>query len=118
MVAWFSGFDQISFASDDLDRAIATGQADFNNGEMQRLVILVRGYVTDLLRDCPFARRQVVIDEPEGSDFTARVTATVPMTGQLFRWLLGGGDNLKVLEPEALARALAAQSAKVAALYG
>ena len=102
----------------DLDRAIATGQADFNNGEMQRLVILVRGYVTDLLRDCPFARRQVVVDEPEGSDFTARVTATVPMTGQLFRWLLGCGDNLKVLEPEALARALAAQSAKVAALYG
>ena len=36
----------------------------------------------------------------------------------LFRWLLGCGDNLKVLEPEALARALAAQSAKVAALYG
>lgn len=101
----------------DLDQAIATGQADFNNGEMQPLVILVRGYVTELLRDCPFARRQVVIDEPEGSDFAARVTATVPITGQLFRWLLGCGDNLKVLEPESMARALASQSAKIAALY-
>mgnify|MGYP001765784136 CR=1 FL=1 len=60
----------------------------------------------------------MVIDEPEESDFTARVTANVPMTGQLFRWLLGYGDNLKVLKPEALARALATQSAKVAALYG
>lgn len=101
----------------DLDRVIATGQADFNQGQVQPLVLRARGYVADLLRDCPLQRRQVVTDEPEGSAFAVRISATVPITGQLFRWLLGCGDNIQVIEPDSMARALATQGAKVAALY-
>jgi proteasome accessory factor B len=30
-----------------------------------------------------------VEDDPEGSEFSIRVRATIPSTGQLLRWLLG-----------------------------
>jgi predicted DNA-binding transcriptional regulator YafY len=101
----------------NLDQAVNRGQVDFNNGEMARLVFLTRGYVASLLHECPLNRQQEIIIEPDDSPFDWRVTVTVPLTGQLFRWLIGCGDNIKVLEPDSLGAAIAAQAAKVAALY-
>lgn len=100
-----------------LDEQIRRGQADFGTGEMITLEVLATGYVADLLRDCPLTDPQKVDDEPEGSGFDVRITATVPETGQLYRWLLGCGDKVKVLAPEKLRRAIAAQAKKTAKLY-
>lgn len=101
----------------DLDEAERTGQVNFSSGEMTQLAMLARGYVADLLRECPMGRDQQIIDEPAGNLFDCRVSVTVPKAGQLLRWLLGCGDNVKVLEPLEIAKAVAAQSGKTAALY-
>ncbi|NMG31761.1 helix-turn-helix transcriptional regulator [Aromatoleum evansii] len=100
-----------------LEEKISTGQADFAEGETIDLELLARGYVGDLLRDCPLCATQRIEDEPEGSPFIVRVKATVPATGQLLRWLLGCGDNLQIVAPERLRGVVAAQVAKMAALY-
>lgn len=100
-----------------LQERIEKGQADFASGESIELVLRVRGYVADVLRDCPLSETQRIEEEDEGSDFDARVYATLPSTGQLLRWLLGGGDKIEVLAPLALRGVLAAQTAKMTALY-
>lgn len=76
-----------------------------------------RGYVASLLRECSLGTDQRIEDEDEGSDFELRVTATVPATGQLLRWLLGCGDKVQVIEPKSLRTVMAAQTAKAACLY-
>lgn len=101
----------------DLQDMIARGHADFGGGERLELCLRVRGYVAELLRDCPLSVDQRIDDEAEGSDFDARVRATLPATGQLLRWLLGCGDKVEVLEPAELRRVVMAQTAKAAALY-
>ncbi len=101
----------------DLQDMIARGHADFGGGERLELCLRVRGYVAELLRDCPLSADQRIDDEAEGSDFDARVRATLPATGQLLRWLLGCGDKVEVLEPAELRRVVMAQTAKAAALY-
>lgn len=101
----------------DLDVAILNGQADFAGGKLLQLEACVRGYVEDLLRECPIGRNQELQDEPNGSPFAARVTVTVPGSGQLLRWLLGCGDNIEVLAPAELRNKVAAQVSKAAALY-
>jgi predicted DNA-binding transcriptional regulator YafY len=102
----------------DLDRAIAEGQVDFSRGEPIDLDLRVRGYLVQLLSVCPLSKEQHIEDEPEGSAFRLRVRARVPASGQLLRWLLGGGDNLEVIAPPDLRECVAAQGAKIAALYG
>ena len=101
----------------DLDQAIAAGKADFGQGKLIDLELRVRGYLATLLSVCPLSLDQRLRDEPEGSPFVLRVTARLPSTGQLLRWLLGAGDNLEVLAPEELRQVLAAQGEKMAALY-
>ncbi|WP_050415213.1 WYL domain-containing protein [Azoarcus sp. CIB] len=101
----------------DLDAAIYRGQADFGNGRMIRLEAQVRGYVADLVQECAMGRDQQAVPEPEGSDFDIRLTVTLPSTGQLYRWLLGCGANIKVLAPVELRQAIVGQVAKVAAMY-
>jgi predicted DNA-binding transcriptional regulator YafY len=100
----------------DLQKLIDSGQADFGGGETIDVVLRARGYVTELLKDCPLNANQTFIDE-DASGLVIRVSASVPATGQLFRWLLGCGDKIEVLEPPSLRQTIAAQSAKVAALY-
>jgi predicted DNA-binding transcriptional regulator YafY len=56
-------------------------------------------------------------DEPKGSEFDLRVSARVPSTGQLLRWLLGAGDNLEVIAPPDLRHVVAVQAGKMAAIY-
>ncbi len=101
----------------DLQKTILLGQADFGGGEHIQLVFRARGYVAELLRDCPLTESQRTEDEEDGSDFDAQITATVPATGQLLRWLLGFGDKVEVLEPPELRRVVTAQVGKAAALY-
>lgn len=102
----------------ELDRAIAEGLIDFAQGELIDLTVRVRGYFTQLLLTCPFTEDQVVAEEPEDSDFDLRVSARLPQTGQLLRWLLGAGDNLEVVAPEAFRHVVAEQARKMAAMYG
>lgn len=101
----------------DLDAEVRRGHADFGDGTVITLVLRARGYVADLLRDCPLHADQRVEDEDEGSDFAVKVTAEVASTGQLLRWLLGFGDKIQVLEPDDLRNVMAAQTAKAAKLY-
>ena len=114
----FLGEDQARVAKGfDLQAMIDRGQADFGDGKEIALVLRARDYVCELLRDCPLAKAQRIEDEDDGSPFEIRVHATVPSTGQLFRWLLGFGDKVEVIEPLKLREAVAAQMAKAAALY-
>ena len=101
----------------DLDQAIADGRVDFGQGALIELELRVRGYLTEVVRDCPLAANQYQEDEPPDSEFELRVWARVPSTGQLLRWLLGAGDNLEVMAPPDLRRIVAAQTRKAAALY-
>lgn len=102
----------------DLDEAVKCGQADFASGQQVDLRLRVRGYVADLLRDCPLSSDQRLVDEPEGSDFDVEVRATVPATGQLLRWVLGGGANIEVLAPEDLRKVVMEQMRKGWGIYG
>lgn len=102
----------------DLDQAIAKGLADFGRGEMIALKIRVRSHLTELLQTCPLSADQDEQQEPDDSDFKLRISATVPSTGQLLRWLLGMGDKLEVIEPPALRQTVRMQAAKMAGLYG
>ena len=81
----------------DLDQAIAEGKVDFGQGRLIALELQVRGYLVPLLSVCPLSADQQLEDEPETSAFSLRVSAQVPSTGQLLRWLLGAGDNLEVI---------------------
>lgn len=101
----------------DLDREIHSGNADFADGTLIELVIRARGYVANLLLECALSASQRIEDEEEESAFEIRVTATVPATGQLLRWLLGCGDKVEVLGPPSLRTVVAAQTAKAARLY-
>jgi len=101
----------------DLDAAIRDGIADFTNGERIRLELKARGYVADLLLDCALSDDQVVEDEPEGSGFEIRIAATVPSSGQLFRWLMGCGDNVQVTAPVELSDKMLVQAKRIVSLY-
>lgn len=102
----------------DLDEQLHRGAADFGNGSRIDLVLRTRGYVAGLLRDCALSADQRIEDEDEDSAFDLRVSANVPATGQLLRWLLGCGDNVEVVAPEDLRRVMASQTAKASQLYG
>jgi len=101
----------------DLDDEIKRGNADFGDGTIIELVLLARGYIASLLHDCRLSADQRIEDEDEESDFDLRVTASVPATGQLLRWLLGCGDKVQVIEPADLRAVMAAQTAKASRLY-
>lgn len=105
------------FPGFDLQAQIEKGAADFSDGNLIDLELRARGYVVELLRDCPLADGQQVDVEPEGSAFEAKITARLPASGQLLRWLLGCGDNVEVVAPADLRHVVAAQSAKTAAIY-
>jgi len=104
-------------SSFNLDTAILDGTADFGQGKMIELVLLTRGYATDLLSECPLNLNQVMINETEYTEFDSRLTATIAQTGHLFRWLISFGDKIKLLEPRDIARSILQQSESVAALY-
>lgn len=103
----------------DLDQRIHDGDADYGQGERIQLRLRVGGYMLGVLRDCPLSEDQLIVeDETEESDGLAAVlTATVPSTGQLYRWLLGCGPHVEVLEPEGLRQVLRRSIAAMATRY-
>lgn len=83
----------------DFNRKIAEGSVDFANGPQVTLKAEVRGYIEQLLYDCPIHASQRL--EPLGENETGSLlTVEFPTSGLLFRWILAGGDNVTVLEPE------------------
>lgn len=102
----------------DLDKCIRDGDADFAHGDLIALRLRVRGYVLSLLRDCPLSEDQLIAEAAdENGGFDALLTATVPVTGQLYRWLLGCGANLEVLAPADLRRELGKAAKAMAGIY-
>jgi predicted DNA-binding transcriptional regulator YafY len=67
-------------------------------------------YVRDLLEENTLSPDQITSPDPEDED-AALVSATVIQSGTLYRWLLGLGDKLEVLEPPGLRNAIAGQAA-------
>lgn len=105
-------------ANFDLDQRIRDGEADYGHGEKVQLKLRVRGYVTQLLRDCQLDEQQKIKDlEPPRNGFEAEVSAEVPSTGQLYRWLLGFGPLVEVLEPPHLREMLGRAALQMSALY-
>ena len=105
----------------DLDQRIREGDADYGRGEPIELRLRVRGYILGQLRECPLSEDQMIVededeDEDDG-DLTATLTATVPATGQLYRWLLGCGANIEILAPEHQRNAVAKTAAAMAKIY-
>lgn len=105
----------------DLDKCIRDGEADYARGEQIELRLRVRGYVLGLLRDCPLSEDQLidneVVDENDEDKVTALLTATVPATGQLYRWLLGCGAHIEILAPERLRKVVAGTAAAMVEIY-
>lgn len=102
----------------DIEQEIASGRADFGKGQLIDLELRVRGYLSWVITVCPLAADQRIADEPPGSDFELRVSARVPSTGQLLRWLLGAGQNVEVVAPADMRHVMAVQAAKMMGIYG
>lgn len=95
---------------------IATGKADFSDGEMIQFEAVVSGYVETLLYDCPLNDTQDLVPI-EGEEMGSALTVTIPSSGQLLRWILSCGSNIKVLAPAELRHTVSEQIAKVHASY-
>lgn len=101
----------------NLDQRIHDGDADFGDGSQIELKLRVRGYILGQLRDCKLSENQQIEDEDEDSDFDAVLTATLPSTGQLYRWLLGCGKHVEVIAPQSLREVMARTATATAAMY-
>ena len=101
----------------DLQGYLEEGRGDFGQGDHVRIRVRVRGYIKDIIEACPLADDQQIDKEPEGSAFDAMVTATLPSTGNLLRWLLAAGANLEVVEPMDLRQRVATQVAACQRFY-
>lgn len=95
---------------------IATGKADFSDGEMIQFEAVVSGYVETLLYDCPLNDTQDLVPI-EGEEMGSALTVTIPSSGQLLRWILSCGSNIKVLAPAELRHTVSEQISKVNASY-
>lgn len=92
------------------------GLADFVRApSLVTVKLRVWDYVLRLLQDNQIAPNQTFAVEEEGE--SAIVTAKVMQSGTLYRWLLGFGDKVEVLQPESLRRAIAWQAHSVADYY-
>ncbi|BEV72992.1 hypothetical protein THUN1379_24740 [Paludibacterium sp. THUN1379] len=99
----------------DLGLHIEQGRADFANGEMIQLKLEVRGYIEQLVYDCPLngSQQLTALEERDGS----LLTVEIPSSGQLLRWILAGGENVTVLEPAKLREVVVEQVARMRNVY-
>ena len=92
------------------------GMADFvSDPSLVTVKLRVWDYVLRLLQDNQIAPNQTFTMEEEGE--SAIVTAKVMQSGTLYRWLLGFGDKVEILQPESLRRAIAWQAYSVTDYY-
>ncbi|WP_051002164.1 helix-turn-helix transcriptional regulator [Pseudogulbenkiania sp. NH8B] len=82
----------------DFKRHIADGRADFANGEHITLKAIVRGYVENLVYDCPLHESQKLEPLSNGEPGSLLIVI-MPSSGQLLRWILACGCNITVIEP-------------------
>lgn len=80
------------------------------------LKLRVWGYVRRLLEDNRLSPDQSIRVDPDDEEAVI-VTATVIQSGTLFRWLLGFGDKVEVLEPFDLRATVAWQAAGITDFY-
>lgn len=80
------------------------------------LKLRVWDYVRRLLEENYLSSDQSITIDPDDAE-AAIVTATVIQSGTLFRWLLGFGDKVEILEPLNLRAAVASQAASVTDFY-
>lgn len=92
------------------------GRADFANGEIIQLKAHVRGYVEQLLYDCPRAPdgKQTLVTQADGGSL---LSMEILASGQFLRWLLAGGCNIVVQEPIGLRDVIAGQLKKLQHFY-
>ena len=98
-----------------IDEVINSGTFGFGNGELITLEALFYHGVGDHLFETPIARNQT-LTELEGG--LVKLIATLPDTPQLAWWILGLGDGVEVIQPEALRNQIAATIGKMQARYG
>lgn len=92
------------------------GLADFvRDPKPVTLKLRVWDYVLRLLEDHQIAPNQTL--QREANSNSAIVTASIMPSGTLYRWLLGFGDKVEVLEPASLRHAIAWQAASVTEYY-
>ena len=92
------------------------GLADFvRDTEPVTLKLRVWDYVLRLLEDHQIAPNQTFQREADGD--SAIVTARIMQSGTLYRWLLGFGDKVEVLEPASLRHAIAWQASNLTDYY-
>lgn len=72
-----------------------------NDGEVIQVKLRVYGDLINILQETPISEDQKTESIPE-CDGSNLVTATLPNTVELRRWILSQGDELEVLEPLAL----------------
>lgn len=103
----------------DLDQLIHDGDADYTQGARIQLRMRVGGYVLGMLQDCPLSEDQLITEnrDTEPASLPALLSATLPLTGQLYRWLLGCGPHVEVLAPEGLRQVLGRSIAAMARRY-
>ena len=93
------------------------GLADFvHDPGLVTVKLRVWDYLLRLLQENRIAPDQTFDREKDGD--SAIVTARLMLSGTLYRWLMGFGDKVEVLEPESLRRAIARQACKVTDCYG
>ena len=99
----------------DLDRYIRSGQFSAPQGEgTLRLEARFDPGCALHLREAHLSADQTLQDEPDG---WVRLTATVPDTGELRWWLLGFGDGVEVVGPDALRAEFRSIAQAMAAIY-
>jgi len=98
----------------DLDAYIASGELDFALGGDIQLKALFSADAAFHLGERPLSDDQTITEQDDGRML---VTATAQDTSELRWWLLGFGDQVEVLAPQALRDEMTAIAHGVAAFY-
>ena len=97
-----------------IDSLVPEVAAGFGRGETIRLVMRMAEHSSIHLWETPLSEDQTISSADE--DGYVQVTATVEDTAQLYWWLLGFGDYVKVLKPTRLAKEIHSMHVRAAAL--
>lgn len=97
-----------------LDAYIQANHFDYPEGDSIRLEVLFDAASARHLAETKLSDDQRLEPQPDGR---VKVTATVPDTHQLRWWLLGFGDRVEVVGPEALRTEFARVASRLAERY-
>ncbi len=96
-----------------LDAFMADGKDQFGDGRPVQLKATISSELYKILRDCPLSEDMHIADR----DGVLTLGATVRDTWALHSWILGHAENICVLQPLALRKALAERLKDAAAKY-